>query len=53
MITNFVSLSDACDPSWRNTHDGLITSASSAFIVAYIFAASAVWVHVYYHFSKF
>ena len=52
-VTHFVSLSDACDPNWRSTRDGLITSAIGAFIVAYIFAAAAVWIHVYYHKSKF
>ena len=41
--------SDACDPSWRSTRDGLIGSAFAASIVAYIFAAAAVFVHVHYH----
>ena len=42
-------LTDICDPSWRSTRDGLIGSAFVVSIVAYGFAAAAVWVHVYYH----
>ena len=49
VITVGVSISDPCDPSWRSTRDGLIGSAFGASIYAYILAAAAVWVHVYYH----
>ena len=46
------NLSDACDPSWRSTRDGLIGSAFVVSIVAFIFGAAMVWTHIYYHKSK-
>ena len=49
VITVGASISYTCDPSWRSTRDGLIVSAFVASIVAYILAAAAVWVHVFYH----
>ena len=46
------SFSDACDPSWRSTRDGLIGSAFAISIVAYIFTINLMCVHVYWHNSE-
>ena len=46
------SLSDACDPSWRNTRDGIIGLAYAVSIMAFILGAAMVWTHIYYHKSK-
>ena len=52
MLISFAFPLDACDPKWRSTRDGLIGSAFAVSIVAYIFAAAAVLVHVHYHKSE-
>ena len=52
LVIASVFLSDACDPSWSSTRYGLIIAAFVASMVAYNFAAAAIWVHVCYHISK-
>ena len=47
-----VSLSDACDPNWHSTRDGLVFSALAVSIVVYIFAATLICIHVYWHRSE-
>ena len=44
--------SDACDPIWRSTRDGLIGSAFAVSIVAFISGTAMVWTHIYYHKGK-
>ena len=41
--------SDACDPSWRSTRDGMVISAFVVSIVAYIFTINLICVHAYWH----
>ena len=48
----FFSLSDACNPSWRSTRDGRTYLAFVYSIVAYIFTATLICVHVYYNRSE-
>ena len=51
MITAFF-LTDACDPSWRITRDGLFISGFVASIVPFILATLVVWIHVYNNYDK-
>ena len=46
------SLSDACDPSWRSTRDGLTYSAFEVSILAYISTTIMFFVHVYLNRSE-
>ena len=43
------SFSDACDPSWHSTRDGLSYSAFAISIVALIFTGNWICVHIYWH----
>ena len=42
------SLSDACDPSWHSTRDGLTYSAFAISIMAFIFTANRICVYIYW-----
>ena len=46
------SLSDACDPSWRSTRDGLTYSTFVFSIVAFIFTANWICAHAYWQRSE-
>ena len=52
MLISFAFPLDACDPKWRSTRDGLIGSAFTVSIVAFILSAAMIWTHIYYHTSK-
>lgn len=44
-----VSLSDVCDPSMRNMHNGVIISGFVFSFLAVVLTGAAVWHHVYRH----
>ena len=46
---NCIFFSDACDPSWHSSRDGLTYSAFAISIVASIFTANLICVHIYWH----
>ena len=48
----YFSLSDACDPNWRSTRDGLTYSAFAISIVAYILTANLICVYIYLQISE-
>ena len=52
MLYLFSLFSDACDPKWRNTRDGLIGSGFAASILVVIFSSSVVLFHICWHISE-
>ena len=48
LLQLFFSLSDACDPTWRSTRDGLTYSALAVSLFAFIYTANWICVHIYW-----